>query len=137
VADATVATASVLLDSTVPDGGGADGVDDLVGQLAVAGIEVYADPASPPLVPVTEPRSPMRLLLAQVSAMELEVRAGAGIPVEELDGAVGGAVVEDDGVDAAGIAAPPSAVIAAWIDVGGTAAFGTCRPAAPRWRRVE
>lgn len=64
----------------------------------------------------------MRLLLWQVAAMELELRDGAGIPIADLDAAVGGATEADDGagVDDVDMAAP-SDVIAAWMDMGGTA----------------
>ena len=65
----------------------------------------------------------MRLLFDQVAAMELELRNGAGIPIAELDAAVGGAAETDDGVGAADVVlASPSAVITAWMDIGGTPA---------------
>lgn len=115
--------ANVSPDSTVPGEAAEDRVLELVGQLATARIEVLADPATDPLVPIAEPRSPMRLLAYQVAAMELELRNGAGIPIDELDAAVGFASDVDDGVGAGDVvAATPSAVITVWMDVGGTPA---------------
>src|SRR5688500_1331996 len=75
--------ASVPPESTVPGEIAEDRVSELVDDLALAGIEVLPDPAAGPLVEAMEPSSPMRLLLWQVAAMELELRDGAGIPVAD------------------------------------------------------
>jgi hypothetical protein len=117
------ATAPVPSDPTAPAGVDDEAVAQLVDELAATGIEVFDDPADQPLAPAAEPRSPMRLLRDQVVAMEIELSAGAGMPADELDAAVGAAAAEDDGDGAVDIvAAAPSEVITAWMDVGGTAA---------------
>ena len=109
-------------DSTAPGEGPDDHVLELVDQLAVAGIEVLADPTSDPLVAVAGPRSPMRLLTFQVAALDLELGNGSGVPIDELDAAVGVADEADDGDGAGEIAlGTPSSVIVTWMDAGATA----------------
>jgi len=54
-------------------------------RLAQAGIAVLAEPSGEPIEAVVEPESPVRLLVWQVHAMELQARNGGGVLASELD----------------------------------------------------
>ncbi|MFN8623759.1 MAG: hypothetical protein U0869_23710, partial [Chloroflexota bacterium] len=65
---------------------GQDQIDAAIEILARSGVATYAAPDDPdPIMPVTVPESPMRLLLEQVRAMALEAWAGGGMSGQDLD----------------------------------------------------
>lgn len=93
-------------------------VQATISLLAQAGIATYQDADSAaPLVAVTEPVSPVKLLHEQVRAMALEAHYGAGIEGSQLDALVD---TEPD-------MAPPSYILAAYVSGSETAGAKAAR----------
>ncbi|MFN8623920.1 MAG: hypothetical protein U0869_24525 [Chloroflexota bacterium] len=62
--------------------------DAVVAALAANGIAVVDDATLQPLVPVTEPASPLRFLASQAGSMALEAWGGSGVTGAALDAAI-------------------------------------------------
>lgn len=92
-------------------------LDALIGELAAAGIAVYADAnALAPLVPVQEP-GPLALLQSQLQAMALEVSNKSGVLGSDLDALV---LAQDEhlaeqGADEEVSVVPPSQLLTAYL----------------------
>jgi hypothetical protein len=97
-------------------------VDEFIADLAAAGIGVFAVGGTEPMVPVTDPVSPLRLTEEQAANAALGAASGSGLSGAQIDGLMAVPPLADG---AAPIA--PSLLLAAWAAEAWTAAASSAR----------